>query len=523
LEKKANQNQQDQQKKLDEEKRLILLQERKVRADTYDVVFNIDNLQQPIVVPKKENQVAEVSKEETEKGQQSPDSESDNEGWQVDISDSLTDGNPSWNGISIGILGQYDRGKTFVLNHLSSSNFESGYIVNTKGLSVKTLQIDDKNHVLIDTAGLNSPVPLSISDESVQNFFSMKKKTEEFLQKLVFQLAGYLLIVVEGLSWPEQQLIYKCSRARKEEKKPFAEVFVIHNMKNVSNLPHLQLLFRRRCALYECPPAVDSSDSLINPDKPLADKTITEESDKLKRALKQLQTQRVSIGLKTESVDYFSDPEGNTRHVYLGKHDSDPQVTEHNNKTFQLLRTWISSIVLDNNKKQQKSLKLVTDAIEVIIPEFYVNSDGKLKEPARAEVSFVGNKIVLIGDITPKVDFSSAFSGLNNFEPKYSIEEAKDGTYLVILEVPSLDKLLILSAEAELPNHWACIVAGEILQDERNHILRSTRQFGKFSRKFEIPNSYKRAKPEQEAKHGIVVLKFRRETEEFDNIAEPKL
>jgi len=351
LEKKADQNQQDQERRLEDEKKASFASGKKANADTYDVVFNIDNLQQPIV--KNENLVGKSSKEEIENEQ--PPIQEENQfpanhdtveaepGWPVEFSDPLKHSDPSWNGISIGILGQYDRGKTFVLNHLSNTNFNSGYIVNTKGLSVKTLQIDDKNHVLIDTAGLNSAVPLSSSDESVQNFFSMKKKTEEFLQMLVFQLAEYLVIVVEGLSWPEQQLIYKCSRARKDERKSqFAEVFVIHNMKNVSNLPHLQLLFRRRCALYD-----KKSDK---PDKPISPE---EESNNLKSSLMHLQTQRVTVDSKTEPVEYFIDSKGNTRHVYLGKHDVDALVTEHNKKTFQLLRTWISSIVVESNQPKK--------------------------------------------------------------------------------------------------------------------------------------------------------------------------
>jgi len=160
----------------------------------------------------------------------------------------------------------------------------------------------------------------------------------------------------------------------------------------------------------------------------------------------------------------------------------------------------------------------VTEAIKKIVPEFY---DGKTKE---AQVIFSKNRILLNGELTPKLDVSSTFSGLNNFEPKYSIEESsEDGAYMIILEVPSLDTLRILAADAELPNHWACIVAGEILQEKNNKILKSTRQFGKFSKKFEIPNYCKRAKPQQEAINGIVVLKFLRSSEEFDIMAETKL
>lgn len=65
----------------------------------------------------------------------------------------------NWEGAIVAVVGLYDKGKTFVLNNLSSSNLPSGKKVNTKGLSFKYVNVDDGTKlILLDTAGSYSPV-----------------------------------------------------------------------------------------------------------------------------------------------------------------------------------------------------------------------------------------------------------------------------------------------------------------------------------------------------------------------------
>ena len=69
-----------------------------------------------------------------------------------------------WQGAVVAVLGLYDKGKTFVLNHLTESKLPSGKKVSTKGLSFKHVMIDGGTRfILLDSEGSYSPVPSSTS------------------------------------------------------------------------------------------------------------------------------------------------------------------------------------------------------------------------------------------------------------------------------------------------------------------------------------------------------------------------
>ena len=63
----------------------------------------------------------------------------------------------------MAVIGLYDKGKTFVLNHLTNSNLPSGKKISTKGLSFKQVDVDSGTKlILVDTAGSYSPVKVNI-------------------------------------------------------------------------------------------------------------------------------------------------------------------------------------------------------------------------------------------------------------------------------------------------------------------------------------------------------------------------
>ena len=69
--------------------------------------------------------------------------------------------------IKIGIVGNVNRGKTFILSKLSKMRFPSGVSINTKGLSIKYPELSEghekRKYILLDSAGLETPV---LNDES---------------------------------------------------------------------------------------------------------------------------------------------------------------------------------------------------------------------------------------------------------------------------------------------------------------------------------------------------------------------
>jgi len=67
----------------------------------------------------------------------------------------------------VSILGNSNRGKTYILQKLSGINLESGYQVQTKGLSIKIP--DDQNILLLDTQGTNAPLLIKKDEEDKRN------------------------------------------------------------------------------------------------------------------------------------------------------------------------------------------------------------------------------------------------------------------------------------------------------------------------------------------------------------------
>ena len=77
-----------------------------------------------------------------------------------------------WAGHVVGILGQYNRGKTWIMSRLSNCQLaKEGMTVRTEGISLKWVETtgDDEgdrepdkfHHLVIDTAGFNTPITLS--------------------------------------------------------------------------------------------------------------------------------------------------------------------------------------------------------------------------------------------------------------------------------------------------------------------------------------------------------------------------
>jgi hypothetical protein len=101
-----------------------------------------------------------------------------------------------WDGAIVSVVGLYDKGKTFVLNNITNINLPSGKKINTKGLSFKTVSVDNgTNLVLLDTAGSYSPVKV-VNELSVME----KEATEMFVLDIVFELSDYFICVVNDFT-----------------------------------------------------------------------------------------------------------------------------------------------------------------------------------------------------------------------------------------------------------------------------------------------------------------------------------
>ena len=191
--------------------------------------------------------------------------------------------------IKIGIIGNSNKGKSFILSKLSKIKLPSGADIRTEGLSIKYPEIEEyKNRkiVLLDSAGLETPVlteeikeyikdniqenknPVDNSKDKSNNSedlnnnandnncnkddpsiidnnkkidlndncekaFKEKSKekimTELFLQNYIMHNSDILILVVGILTYSEQKLINRIKKKKKNQniEKP---LFIIHNL-----------------------------------------------------------------------------------------------------------------------------------------------------------------------------------------------------------------------------------------------------------------------------------------------------
>ena len=155
--------------------------------------------------------------------------------------------------IILGVLGNNNKGKSFLLNKLSKIPLISGNGIHTEGLSVKYPELEEykgRKLILLDSAGLETPVLKSDDNIKEENEKEREKEelvdkekeqnkefkenardkimTELFLQNFIIEVSNILLVVVGHLTYSEQLLINKIKVESKRRNKNM--IFIIHNL-----------------------------------------------------------------------------------------------------------------------------------------------------------------------------------------------------------------------------------------------------------------------------------------------------
>ena len=207
-----------------------------------------------------------------------------NKGWEIKMSEKTKHNYQSLKNekiIKIGVIGNSNKGKSFILSKLSKIDLPSGTSIRTEGLSVKYPDLDVYNNrkiVLLDSAGLETPVlknfdtkvkkekeekkekkkkeeieekeehnemitkgkneylkeeEFEIDNKNEKELFKEKSRekliTELFLQNYIIYNANILIIVVGILTYSEQKLINRI-QTEIQRTKINRKLFVIHNL-----------------------------------------------------------------------------------------------------------------------------------------------------------------------------------------------------------------------------------------------------------------------------------------------------
>ena len=151
----------------------------------------------------------------------------------------------------IGVIGNSNRGKSFLLSKISKINLPTGTSIRTEGLSIKYPELEkykNRKIILLDSAGLETP--LLLEKDSIKNIEDskdfnelLKEKareklmTELFLQYFIINNSNILITVVGILTYSEQKLL---NRIREEMSKKSKTLYIIHNLMTFTRIEQVK-------------------------------------------------------------------------------------------------------------------------------------------------------------------------------------------------------------------------------------------------------------------------------------------
>jgi len=119
----------------------------------------------------------------------------------------------------VGVIGNFNKGKSFVLQILSGYKMLQGYSISTKGLSIKYPTNSKVPISIINSEGCEAPIKIYAKDcyyeknqQELPNLLKDRTHTEICLQRYIIENSNILLIVVGNLSYTDQKLIYRLKK-----------------------------------------------------------------------------------------------------------------------------------------------------------------------------------------------------------------------------------------------------------------------------------------------------------------------
>ena len=430
-------------------------------------------------------------------------------GWEVKMSKRALDKYEEFrkgNIVKIGVIGNSNKGKSFLLSKISGIKLPFGTSIRTEGLSIKYPQIDvysNRNIALLDSAGLETPVlkgeenkleENNIEEEKTNSITSEKELfkekcrdkiiTELFLQNYIINYSDILIIVVGVLTYSEQKLLNKIKNEIKKAKLN-KTLYVIHNLKTYTTIKQVE----------------DYIKDIL-----------------LKNATFDLQKQqKISTKINDNKGEIYYEKNSDISSYHLIFANEDSEAGDYYNKytlefiedTYKFLKDFGSFDVIETVKDRFKQLS--KDIIEK--PEKELQFDNSDNLEIKSIKLYQPENIILKICSIDELGFSNFKS--NGFEPNYNYY-IKDDQIIVRVEAPG--NSTIESSLKHIGEYTTIILKGSKSKDKEPEELEqnifNSREIGTFS--LDIPlktEEYliKNELPKIEKKNGIFILSFKLE------------
>ena len=412
-------------------------------------------------------------------------------------------------GLKIGIIGNSNKGKSFILSKLSRIPIPFGTSISTKGLSIKYQDFKDfpnRNIILLDSAGLETPVIKTNKNKSIMNpqdnkiqniniknednkendlFKEIAKEkilTELFLQDYIIFNSDILIVVVGILTLTEQKLLNKIT-TKIEAEKLKKNLFIIHNLMTFVTIEQVQNYINQtllQSATFE---------------------------------LEENQTINFSHDIPRGICFYEKNHEQNIYHLIFANEYSEAG-KYYNEYTLSFIE---KSFGFNNGL-------IGLDVVKTIKERFIEKSKDIIELNPQEIVEFVENSGTLIKLKTPEeltlkkfVIDELGFQNIkaNGFEPNYNYYQTKDAI-VVKIEIPGNYQLswsFVNSGEYTIIKIIGNKLRDNPLENENNDIY-NIREYGIFSINIPIKLDgifIKNQKPKSQNFNGIIILTFETE------------
>ncbi|XP_062507390.1 uncharacterized protein LOC134183837 isoform X1 [Corticium candelabrum] len=373
-----------------------------------------------------------------------------------------------WAGHVVGILGQYNRGKTWIMSRLSNCQLaKEGMTVRTEGISLKWVETtgdkegdretDKFHHLVIDTAGFNTPITLSgvhtanqggreltesgdaqaaagdnTDDKRLDEANSLMQEMEQyeqFLQSMTFALSDYVIVVLHETTLSDQRFLIQVVRKWKEcsQDGRCKEIFVLHNFRDMHDPEEREKLFA------QC--TKDILDGGMD---------------------------------KKKGVSWFTCPILHTRHVCLM---NDDRHRDYNDAVFDLVKEWIHNILPKPQfpyTPEKLARQFAKSSTELLSERGFLTNVKEIRHTE--ENGKIIYTAVKSDDKLPVAqlwsDDDKFYSPLLSFRPAYSIRtyrsEAGSDCKLIRIEAPGAASIKVKPKyNRSSAGHWAVEVSGE--------------------------------------------------------------
>ena len=405
--------------------------------------------------------------------------------------------------LTIGVLGNNNKGKSFLLSKISKIKLLTGASIHTEGLSVKYPDLKDyrgRQIILLDSAGFETPVLKRInnekgeeneksnekneqnetnsqedklkkvySEEKEEDIEDIKKNkefkenardkimTELFLENIIIKVSEILLVVVGKLTYSEQLLINKVKVEAKKQNK--GRIIIIHNLQDFRTKE--QVVNYIQNTLLKCSTFTLNKRKWITTERDSFHENNSEEEKKSKELdikfeidnsanpkensndeLNKKEEEQFDKVHFTEIYKYDDDKKIEIYHLIMAN-DESKEVEIYNKYTYKFIEN-IYNLVPE--PKKFDVFDQVKENFKYLVDTILNDNIGEIKFNENEKI--IDDKIMKLNyekDLSLKKcytdELSFSFFKASNFEPKYNYFKPDEKTLEIRLEVPGNVKI----------------------------------------------------------------------------------